>query len=60
MSEGFGHFFAADVGDALKGKIHVNGVSWLQIVLDALVDEVDQVTPRVDKHGYEQVTLQDV
>lgn len=57
MSESLGHFLAADVGNALKGKIHVDGVSRLQIVLDALVDEVDQVTPRVDKHRYEEITL---
>jgi len=57
VSKNLSHFFAANVGNALQGKIHMDGISRLQIVLDALVDEVDQVTPCIDQHGYEKVAL---
>ena len=52
------HVLGPDVGDALEGEAHVHGIAGGEVVLDALVDEVDQVAVLADQNGDEQVALQ--
>lgn len=53
----FGHVTTADIGDALQRQIHVNRIARVQVVLDALDDQLDQVAVGVDQHRDEQVSL---
>lgn len=57
-SKGLGHFSAAHISDAVQGQVHEGGVAAAQVVLDAVVDEADQVAVGVHQHGDEQVTLE--
>uniref|UniRef100_A0A182XS43 Uncharacterized protein n=1 Tax=Anopheles quadriannulatus TaxID=34691 RepID=A0A182XS43_ANOQN len=55
VRERFRHILAADVGDALQRQIDVDGIARLQIVLDALDDQLDQIAVRVHQHRDEQI-----
>lgn len=43
-SEGLGHFPAAYVGNAVQSQVHEGGVAAGEVILNAVVDEADQVT----------------
>lgn len=57
QSESLSHFSAAHVGDAVQGQVHEGRVAAAQVILDAVVDETDEVAVRVHQHRDEQVTL---
>lgn len=57
VREGLGHVLAADVGDALQSKVDVDRIARLQVILDALDDELDQIAVGVDEHGDEEIAL---
>ena len=59
MGEYFRHVFWANVGNALESEAHVNGVPGAQVVLDALVDQVDQITVLTDQNRDEQIALEE-
>jgi len=48
LSEGLGHLSAADVGNALKGKVDVDGVAAGKVVLDGLYHEFHQIVAGAD------------
>lgn len=39
--KGLGHVAATDVGNALQCQIHVNRITWVQVIFDALDDQFD-------------------
>lgn len=43
-SKSLRHLSAAHIGDAVQGQIHEGWVSAAEVVLDAIIDEADQVT----------------
>lgn len=49
-SKSLGHLSAADVGDAVQRQVHEGGVAAAQVVLDAVIDEADQVAVGVHQH----------
>ena len=57
LREGLCHVLGADVGDALQGEAHVNRIPRDEVVLDAVVDQVDQVAVLADQHRYEEISL---
>ena len=57
LREGLCHVLGADVGDALQGEAHVNRIPRDEVILDAVVDQVDQVAVLADQHRYEEISL---
>lgn len=58
MPESLCHFLAANVGNALEGKVDMNGVAAAQVVLDVLNDQLDEVAVCVHQNRNKQVALQ--
>lgn len=53
LRERLRHVLGTDVGDALQGEAHVHRIPRHEVVLDAVVDQVDQVAVLADQHGNE-------
>ena len=45
-----GHFSGANIGDAMQRQVDVDGVSWAQVVLDILNNEIDKIIAIVEQH----------
>lgn len=56
-SKSLSHFSAAHVSNTVQGQVHEGRVAAGQVILNAVIDETDQVTIRVHQHWDEQVTL---
>ena len=48
---------AANIGDALKRQVDVDWIARLQVILNALDDELDQIAIGVNEYGDEEVAL---
>ena len=53
LRERLRHVLGTDVGDALQGEADVHRIPRHEVVLDAVVDQVDQVAVLADQHGNE-------
>ena len=53
LRERLRHVLGTDVGDALQGEAHVHRIPRHEVILDAVVDQVDQVAVLADQHGNE-------
>lgn len=56
-SEGFGHGFAADVGDAVQSQVNVDWVPTAQVILQVLCDQLNQLACLIHQNRNEKVTL---
>lgn len=59
MGERLAHVLRADVGDALQRKVHVHRVPRLDVVANALDDQLHEVRIQVDQDRYEEIALQE-
>lgn len=55
--KGLSHFSAAHISDAVQGQVHEGGVAAREVVLDAIIDQPNQITVWVHQHGDKQVAL---
>ena len=58
LRERLRHVLGTDVGDPLQGEAHVHRIPRHEVVLDAVVDQVDQVAVLADQHRNEEVSLE--
>ena len=49
-SESLRHLSAAHISDAVQSQVHEGWVAAGQVILNASVDETDQVTVRIHQH----------
>lgn len=57
--KGLGHFSAAHVSDAVQGQVHEGRVAAWEVILNAVVDQPNQVAVGVHQHRDEQVALRE-
>ena len=55
VAKGLRHVLGADVGDALQREADMDRVATGQVILNALIDQVDQIAVLADENRNEQI-----